>query len=183
MKNEKWTKSPWTVSISTTIISFLLTLANDYFKGKPILTTVLYVLKWVSSFIWSILCFDVKVWWLIVVIIFFFSAFYLYNKFKQDGFKPDFYDYTEDQFKMWTWSWNWLWSNSKNAWMVSNLHAHCPNCNTPMIENSSYHVLSFNCPRCDYHSRNGQCDEPHKVERIILDNIERKRKEQSKQKV
>jgi len=179
MKKENWIKSPWTISIVTALISFLLTITNDYFKEKPILTTILTILKWTGSLIWSILDFSIKIWWIIIFILFLIVILFLYDKFSQTKtFKPDFYDYREDKFKKWKWSWSWEWNHSKNAWIISNLKAHCPNCNTPMIENSTYHGLSFDCPRCDYYARDSQCDEPHKVERIILDNIDRKRKTQ-----
>lgn len=81
--------------------------------------------------------------------------------------------------KNWKWTWNWKWNNSKNAWIISDFQAHCPNCDTPMIDNSSSYSLSYNCPRCNFLANGESCDEPHKIERIILDNIDRKRKNKS----
>jgi hypothetical protein len=102
------------------------------------------------------------------------------DKFKQEEtFKPDFYNYSEGQFKNWRWTWNWNWSQSQKAWIIDNLQARCPNCDTPMIDYSSIHGLYFECPRCNYKARDSQCEEPHKIERIILDDIERQRKNKS----
>lgn len=36
----------------------------------------------------------------------------------------------------WRWSWKWEWNNYKKAWHVVDFEAHCPECNTPMIEQS-----------------------------------------------
>jgi len=177
-KKEHWIKSNWTISIGTAIFSLLLTMGYDYSKDKPILTTVWTILKWIGNFIWTILNFNLKVWWLIVGVIIFFIIALLISRVKsKDTFKPDFYSYREGKFKRWKWTWNWQWSDRKNAWLISELRAHCPNCDTPMIEHSSIYGLSFDCPRCEFRANDGQCDEPHKIERIILDNIDRKRKE------
>lgn len=177
---KKWIKSPWGISIGTAIFSLLLTMGYDYSKDKPILTTVWKVIVWFWDLLLNILNFNLKVWWILVALGLFILILYIIDKFKkEEAFKPDFYSYREGKFKRWKWTWNWNWSQSKNAWIISNMKAHCPNCDTPMIEHSSIYGLSFDCPRCDFRASDNQCDEPHKIERIILDNIDRKRKEQS----
>jgi hypothetical protein len=178
MAKGKWIKSPWTISIATAIFSLLLTMGYDYLKEKPILSTVLLFVKWAGKIGWSILNFDLKVWWLIIVILFFILAIYIISKFpKEPASKPDFHDFREGKFKNWKWSWEWELNNSKNAWVISNMKAHCPNCHTPMIDQSTIYELRFNCPRCDFSATDGQCDQAYKIERIILDDIERKRRE------
>ncbi|MEL7586498.1 MAG: hypothetical protein AAGU19_07260 [Prolixibacteraceae bacterium] len=177
MTKGKWIKSPWTISFGSAIFSLLLTMIYDYSKEKPILSTIWLILKWIINLIWSILNFDLKVWWIILAFAFIILLLYIIDKFKNDEkFKPDFYNYREDRFKRWRWSWEWEWSNSKKSWIISNLKAHCPNCNTPMIDHSGSYGILFVCPRCDFNASNEQCDEAHKIERIIIDNIERKRK-------
>lgn len=178
MAKDKWTKDPWTISIATAVFSLLLTMGYDYSKSKPILTTIWSILKWIGNFILNILNFDLKVWWLIVGVLIFILIIFIISKFqKQDSFNPDFYNYREGRFKKWRWTWTWEWNNSKNAWQISNMKAHCPNCDTPLIEHSNIYGLSFDCPRCDFRASDSECDEPHKIERIILDNIDRKRNE------
>lgn len=175
---KKWIKSPWGISIGTAIFSLLLTMGYDYSKDKPVLTTIWNIIVWIWDLIMTILNFNLKIWWLLVAIGLFIFILYIINKFKkQETFKPDFYSYREGKFKRWKWSWGWTWSQSKNAWLISDMKAHCPNCNTPMIEHSSMYGLSFDCPRCDFRANDSQCDEPYKIERIIFDNIDRKRKE------
>lgn len=178
MAKEKWTKAPWTISIATAIFSLVLTMGYDYSKSKPIWTTIWAILKWIGNFFWSIFNFDLKVWWILAGTLIFILVIYIISKFqKEESFKPDFYTYREGRFKKWKWTWSWEWNNSKNAWTISNMKAHCPNCDTPLIEHSSIYGLSFDCPRCDFRANDGQCEEPHKIERIILDNIDRKRNE------
>lgn len=178
MAKEKWTKAPWTISIATAIFSFLLTMGYDYSKSKPIWTTIWTILKWIGNLFWSILNFDLKVWWLLVGTLIFVLIIFIISKFqKEESSKPDFYNYREGKFKKWRWTWSWEWSNSKNAWRISNLKAHCPNCDTPLIEHSNIYGSIFDCPRCDFRASGNQCEEPHKIERIVLDNIDRKRNE------
>lgn len=175
---EHWIKSPWTISIGTAFFSLALTVCYDYSKEKPILTTIWAFLKWSGKLVWTILNFDLKIWWIITAIAFFTLIVILFDKLKkEDAFKPDFYNYKEGKFKRWRWTWDWQWSSRKKAWLISELKAHCPNCDTPMIEHSGFYGLSFDCPRCEFSASDSQCDEPHKIERIILDNISRKRNE------
>jgi hypothetical protein len=175
MKNRSWLKSPWTISIGTALFSLLLTMGYDYSKNKPILSTILQILKGIWNFIILFLNFNLKVWWLIAGIIVIITIIYLVISLKQkETFKPDFYNYREGKFKLWRWSWSW--NYSRNSWHISDLTAHCPNCDTPLINYTSIYGLVFDCPRCDFKAEGSQCDEPHKIEMIILDNIERKRR-------
>lgn len=177
-EDQNWIKSPWTISIGTAMFSLFLTVVYDYSKNKPILSTMWKILKAVFNFFISILNFNIKVWWLLAAIIALILTIYLIDRFKQDeNFRPDFCNYREGKFKRWRWTWNWKWSRSVNAWVISDLTAHCPNCDTPLIENVSIYELSYDCPRCDFRASASQCDEPHKIERIILDNINRQRRD------
>ena len=173
-------KSPWAISIGTAIFSLLLTMGYDYSKQNPILTTVGSIIKWIWRVIVSVLNIDLKVWWILLGIVAFVFVLYLIDRFKHhETFKPDFYNYREGRFKKWKWTWSWNWNQSRSAWIINDLQAHCPNCDTPMIEQSSIYGLSYNCPRCDFYANDNQCDEPHKIERIILDNVDRQRKEKN----
>jgi hypothetical protein len=174
---EHWIKSPWIISIGTAIFSLLLTMGYDYSKEKPILTTIRTILKWIVNLVWTVLNFDLKVWWIIIAVSLFILIVVIIDKFKkEETFKPDFYSYREDKFKRWKWTWGWKLDSRKNAWVIYDMKAHCPKCDTPMIDHSSVYGLIFDCPRCDFKTRDEQCDEPHKIERIILDNIDRKEK-------
>lgn len=177
MTKEKWIKSPWTIGLGTTMFGFLLTMINDYSKREPILTTIWLTLKWIGNFIWAILNFDLKVWWLILVVLCLLLMLYFIAKFKREEiFKPEFDSYREDKFKDWKWTWKWELNRSKTAWIISELTAHCPNCDTSMIDRSSSYIKLFECPRCDFKATDRYCEEPFKIERLILDNVDRKEK-------
>jgi hypothetical protein len=181
MKNKRWMKSPWTISIGTAIFSFILTTIYDYSKSKPVFSTIIGILLSIWNAIILILNFNIKVWCLIIVISVVIIIIYLVIILKKEEIlKPDFCNYREDKFRIWRWSWDWKFNYSKKSWFVSDLTAHCPNCNTSLIEYKSIYDRGFECPRCDYKARNFQGEEPYKIERIILDNIERDRRKNSK---
>jgi hypothetical protein len=173
---ENFIKSPWAISIGTAIFSLILTIGYDFLKQKPILTSIRAILKWIVNLVWTVLNFDFKIWWIVIIVSLFFLIVVIIGKFKQEEtFKPDFYSYREDKLKKWKWTWGWKFDDAKNVWIISEMKAHCPKCKTPMIEHSSRYDLRFDCPRCDFYAIKRDCDEPHKIERIILDNIDRQR--------
>lgn len=166
--------SAWTISIVTAIFSLILTIAYDYFKKIPILTTVWLVIKWTGDTIWMLLDFNIKVWWLLLSIACLILIIKIFNKpKKEETILPDFYKYTEDKFRKWKWKWRF--DQERKAWLISDLTAICPHCDTPMTNHSNMYGISYSCPRCDFNPKNEQCDEAYKVERIILDNIDRRR--------
>lgn len=138
-------------------------------------------MKCIEDIVLKILNFELKIWWLIIVIVLFILVIVAIDKFKnEEAFNPDFCSYKEDILKKWRWSWNWKFDNRKNAWIITEMKAHCPKCATPMIEYSNPYDLIFDCPRCEFKASNEECDVPHKIERIILDNIDRKEAEKKK---
>jgi hypothetical protein len=176
MGNKKWKSSPWTIGIGTAIFSFSLTLLNDLFKEKPILSSIWQIIKWVGNLIWKILNFDIKVWWIILFIIGIILLIYIIDKFQKEELpKSNSNDYKEDWIKGLKWSWDWEFSNSRNSWILSDLTAHCPKCDTPMIEQSMSIGTYFDCPRCNYKEHNRPGDESYKVQKIIIDNINRRK--------
>jgi hypothetical protein len=176
MNNKGWIKSPWTISIGTAVFSFLLTVIYDYSKSKPVFSTIFQILNKLLKFILLVLNFNIKVWWLLIGIIIVIAIIYLIISIKSNETnKPDFYYYRDGKLKFWRWSWEWKFNYAKNAWCISNLTAHCPKCDTPLVDNLSGYGISVECPRCDFRARDSQCEEPHKIEMLILDNVERKR--------
>lgn len=175
---KKLLKAPWGISIGTAVFSFILTLGYDLLKVKPVLSTIGIVLQAIWSAILAFLNFELKVWWIILGIIVLFIFLYIWCKISdlKEQEKPDFFNYNEDTFQHWKWSWKWKWNDYEKAWHVADLKAHCPKCNTPMIDQSSY--IDFTCPRCNFNATGEKCDMPHKVERVILDNVDRKRQRQ-----
>ena len=180
---EHWAKSGWAISLGTAVFSLLLTMGYDFLKQIPILTTLGVGIKWIKNVVWNILNFNIKVWWISVTLILLIAIIYAINKLlshnnnKTQSDKPDFYAYKEDKLKNWRWSWNWRFSLKQNNWTIADLKAHCPNCDTSMIEiNDSYFRLSFSCPRCNFKSDEYLSEDPHKISMLIIDNIDRRRK-------
>lgn len=171
----KWIKSPWTIGIGTAIFSFFLPLIYDYFKQNPFLTTFLVLFKWVSNIIWFILNYNIKVWWLLSAILAIVIVITFISLKKGKIIKPDFYNYSEDKFKQWKWTWDWEYNRNRGAWNIINMKAYCPKCDTPLIDYSNEFGKNFECPRCEYKAFYDKCDDPAKVERIILDNVEREK--------
>lgn len=172
---KKFFKSPWTISIATALISFILTVIYDLLKGKQILSTISLLLVKIWDVIVTFLCFDIKLWWIIIVISIMLLILYSVSKMtpKKSSLKQDFMSYTNDQFRNWKWSWNWEYSNYQKKWHVSNLVAHCPQCNTPML--SDTYEITFHCPRCKFQSQYNDNEKSYEVEAVIIDNLNRKK--------
>lgn len=172
---EGWTSKATKISLVTGIVgSVIASLIYDAIKNYSFLSTIISVLKFLWSILEYLLTFNIKVWWLLIFTLLTWIVWkILSTKNSTDSSNPPYYNYKTDKFKKWNWSWNWRFDSTHNAWIISNLKAHCPKCNTPMIDYSKWHVVSFGCPRCDYKARDSDCDEPHKVEQVILDNIDR----------
>lgn len=66
---KKFLKSPWTISIASALLSFLLTVIYDLIKGKQILSTVGSILAVIWNAVVTFLTFNLKVWWVIVGIV------------------------------------------------------------------------------------------------------------------
>lgn len=177
MSNKNWKKSPWTIAIVSGLLPFFCSIVYDLIKEKPFFSTIWIVLKWIGNLLLSFINLELKLWWIVVGIALIIFIIYITDKIgRSKAFKPDFYEYCEDKFNKWKWTWEWKFSESKNVWIASNLEAKCPQCETPMIERRTYHHIHFDCPRCNFSASDNECDYPDKVERIIIDNIERKRK-------
>jgi len=176
MKAKNWITQDWAKgAILCATLGILFTMGYDYFKNKPMLSTIWQIVKGFWNFIISALTFNLKVWWLITLIVIIVIIYKIANFKPEEAFRPDFCNYREGRFKQWRWSWNWKWSNSERAWGISDLTAHCPTCDTPLIKYTSfYDELKFDCPRCDFRANDVECEEPHKIERIVMDNIDRK---------
>lgn len=161
--------SPWAVGLGTTLFGFLLSLANDYFKKTPFLTTVNNLFKKITHFIIFILNFKVKFWIILAIILLLILIVFIISKNSNEAKPeyPSFYNYKEDQLKGFKWSWSW--SKSTRGWCIKNLKPHCPKCDTPM--RIDYYFSSGECPRCDYYASRLSSNE--KIERIIIDNINR----------
>ena len=173
-QSKKWYYNPWILTLGGGIFSLICTIVYDSIKSKPILTTVAAFFTWFWNLIISVLTFNIQVWWILVVL--FLIVIYAYFRKPTEHIapkEPDFFRYKSDKFKYWKWSWEYR--KSGNQWSIINLEAHCPKCDTPMLNHSSAFTPSYTCPRCDFSAFNRRCDSPEKVEAVIIDNINRGR--------
>lgn len=176
MKN--FLKSPWTISITTAVFSFFLTVIYDIIKKKQLLSTMKAILLSLQNGFVAFLNYELKVWWILLGIVALFLLLLIISGIKngegKDN-KPDFIDYTEDHFGDWKWSWEWRYNTLKATWYLSQLKAHCPKCDTPMFLDSDGYL--FRCPRCGFvsYQRNGY-KKSYDVHALIIDNLNRKRK-------
>ena len=97
---KKLLKSPWTISIASALLSFLLTVLYDLIKGKQILSTVGSILTVIWNAVVTFLTFNLKVWWVIVgIAVILFVIYVIASVSNKNGvLKPDFTSYTEDRF-------------------------------------------------------------------------------------
>jgi hypothetical protein len=174
MKSKKWIMSPWTISIVTTIFGVLLTILYDFLKDKPILTTIIFIFITIRDSILFVLNINLRLWWIILLIIIILVLLYFKKINKIEPIPPDYTSYRSDKFKKWEWSWNWRYDNSKNIWVINDLTAYCPNCGTPLSIYYDYIQNIAECPRCEYKVYGNECEDPEKIEKIIIDNVKRK---------
>lgn len=174
---KKFWKSPWTISLVTAIFSISLTAIYDIIKDKPILSTLWGWIKSLWGWFITFINLNLKIWWILIGILVIILLLFVISKLtsKKENNLPDFTSYKEDCFGGWKWSWDWHFNSYERKWHISNLKAHCPQCDTPMFHDSS--DSTFQCPRCsfqtDYQSKHKRRFE---VEAIIIDNLDRRNK-------
>lgn len=159
------------ITVVGALIPFGITAIIDKSKEIPFTTTLLSCLKWIwlnifehPFSVWQILVFFI---FLILLVRFIVRI----QKPKQvEENKPDWLNYTADEFGGSNFSWDWE-LNYLEKYQVVNLLPIC-NCGTSMRINLNFQVSDFAfCPRCDsrLHIRKSEAD----IEAIILDNIKR----------
>jgi len=177
MKNKHWYSSAWTM-IGGPTFGFLLTISRDYLKDKPILTTLVSIFSAIWNFLYSLLNFDLKVWWILIAILLFVGVIYLIQRFQNEEInEPEFLKYKEDKFKSWTWTWEWNWNERNQRWMIVELQPNCPTCGTTLMENSTIYDTIYECPRGDFKTgRHGSpTEDKRNIEALIIDKIKKQK--------
>jgi len=167
----KWLKSPAGISVGSTVLAFILTVIYDFLKNKPVLTTILIILKAIVKFFSSILNFQLKIWWVLLGIAFVIFILYIIYKVLEIKYSttnlPPFMNYTEDIILHW--SWKWVWEKQYDGkYDIEYLRPICPRCNTPLICN----YFSYRCPRCN-HEAHSDIPDLDTVKIMIMDNVEK----------
>jgi len=167
MINNKWKV------IGGATLSLIPTIIYDLVKSQPFLSTVWSIIKFILNKIIFLLNCNVKTWWVLLFLLVVISALYIINRLNNEEIiHPDFCSYRNDKFQ-YTWSWEWIFDKKTKKWKICNLKAHCPKCDTPMIDYTNLIDPSFNCPRCNYISSRGTYEYSGKITLVIIDNIKK----------
>lgn len=175
---KKWLKSPWGISIGTAIFTFALTVIYDCVKNKPILSTIHTFIQTTGKFIVQFFNIELKVWWVALGVLAITLVMYIMSKVitAAEKSEPEFCQYNDGHFRHWRWTWDWQFNYNKGLWNIRHLVAHCPKCDTPMVDHSNcFRGVRFQCPRCNFQAEDNECDQAYEVEQVIFDNIERQR--------
>lgn len=169
---KKISKSPWTIGIATTLLSFALTVLYDLIKGQQVLSTITSFLFTVRNAILFILNFNIKFWWLLVVFGVFIVLLYILCKFynNKNSSTAAWLQYQKDTIMGWEWEWKWN-KDYYGKYYVDDLHPVCSHCGTPVVRSHDYSD-NLICVRCNRKFRD---ELPHldHVKTIIYDNARR----------
>ena len=170
---KKWLKSPWGISIGTSVFGFLLTVGYDILKEKPVFNTIWSILKLTWKGIITFLNFDLKVWWILIGIAMIILALYIALKISDaknsEISQSDILKYTTDVISGWHWEWRWE-KGYDRKFGIEGLHPVCSRCNTPLVYEERYGDII--CPRCNSKPGNKVPDEDI-VKTMIYDNIKK----------
>lgn len=162
------------IAVLTGLLNFIGTLINDWLREKPILTTFISIINFITCQISKFFSLEIKLYWFFVIFIFIFLVYKLILFFKQKNGKPYFYNYNEGILKKWRWTWEWQWDNKSKSWKIQKLKAYCPKCNSQLLIQANFlRGTSAECPRCNFLAIGEECEIPFKIESIIHDNIDR----------
>lgn len=177
-KQESWLKRFWKSALFTVIIGpITATALYDYFKEKPILSTLGFILKSIWLFILSVLNFQLRLWWIAIGLSILYLLLWVINKFNEyrqaEPKKPGYALYTSENYNNWLWKWDWVWNAKIQNWQIHNLHPYCKRCDIELVDRSLLTRELFECPRCgkSYDGHHRETDNEEAVEKIILDNV------------
>jgi len=173
--NKRFINNPWTINIGSGLFILVATLLTDATKSKPIFTTINQIFNFVIGIIKTILFFKIAVIWIITAIILLFIILFIIKKDATDVTLPEFTKYKSEVFKKWRWSWEWKYNERKQEWYIAYLTPHCPNCDTPLMDNSSsYYERGMDCPRCSYKSLSINYEDSESTKVLITDNANKR---------
>lgn len=166
---KKFLKSPWTISISSVLFAFILTILRDMITGEKVLSTFKSIFLWLWNLIIVILNFNIKVWWLFLGIGVIVFVFFLIDKFSAKTDMPDFLRYTQDTIQGMNWKWQWV-KGYVGKYDLVDLELVCSNCGTPLV--NRYHYSTYECLRCNSKFNYDYIDYGH-IRMLIIDNARR----------
>lgn len=163
--------------VAAIISSPILTLVIDFFRSVPIFSTIKAAYYWTVDLLVSILTYNIQLWIVILIFTVIIVALGIYGN--ADSNKPkasqfNFLNYTIDNniagFK---WTWTYEFSNEKNRYIISEVKAYCPNCDSPLRFKNDFLNEHTECIRCKYQRPGNVYGDMHRIESLIIDNITR----------
>jgi hypothetical protein len=177
----KKNKIDWTTIIFAPIATGIAsTLLADYFKEKPLLTTITNALKYMGSLIVSFLTADLKVWWVLITFVVYLIAYLVKRTFntnnsaKEPKNKPDYLKYRSEKFAYLLWRWDWKWNSSKKMYEIVNFDSHCPKCDIRLLDRSTHFTQVGQCPKCNKIYKSPHVEDPEAAYIVVVDNINKK---------
>lgn len=171
---KKILKHPLTIAVVPTVLGVVLTAIYDWAKGKPILSTIGKLMKWLFNILLTFLNYELKVWWVIVAVVVLgvicFGIVCFIAKTSEES-QPDFLDYTKDYVLGWNWEWVWR-KNYYDQYEIDELHAICSNCGTPITDHHGAYG-DLKCVRCGQ-EYNQRYPKEYEVTTVIYDTAKRK---------
>lgn len=147
-------------------------------KLSPFFNTIRSAVIWIwTKFLW-LMNYPITLWVIIVFVIIRWPVLYLLRSKGETSVsgQPSYINYTKEKFDKWIWKWQWRWNGSH--YEIDDLHACCPECETPLMKSTSgYHSFSaMTCPRG--HApipgvRNWEAytEDINRVQVLIIDNV------------
>lgn len=180
MAKEKLINNPWIVGCGLIALTPFITGILDYFNKLPVFSTLIICYNSCIQF----LNIEVKIWQILtsiitlIILVYIIKSRTISKETKKFGMTVSSTEsslhnnYTEAKFKKWKWTWDWVLEN--NIRIINNLNAHCPICDTILMENFYLRDIEYSCPRCNYSAQSDQADDRDQIEHLILDEVKRK---------
>lgn len=170
-----WIKSTeFKTGIALLALSGISTAIYDFFKEKPLFSTIWAGIIWLYNSFVTILAFKIGIYWFLLFLIIIIFILFILNKSKK-VFEPHL-QYTTDILIKWRWQWQY--SGSR----ITQLTPLCPDCNTIMSYNNLDYYKLAECPRCEKKfsgdlpkwDKNSYFEDDYKIQLLIIDNLQKK---------
>ncbi len=165
------------ITIGAAIISSpLISIIFDLVRAVPILSTFKSVYSWLLNIFTIVFTYEIQVWIVLLIFILLFVVLYIYGS-RDSNNTPNpqfnYLKYTEDTILGLKWTWTYELDKNTNKYVVSNMIAYCPNCDSPLRPKNYFLDQQTECIRCDFSRAGNVYGDMHRIESLIIDNVAR----------
>jgi ribosomal protein L37AE/L43A len=164
------------IAIACAIIPPLLTVWIDYLKSVPIFTTFISAITWLKKISIAFLTFKIQLWVIIltIAVLIWLLVYLVRRREKQDKARQfNYLNYKEDNINGLTWRWLYHFNPVTNMYEIKDPKAYCPLCNSPLRFKNIFLDSITECVRCSYRINGNVYGDMHKINSLIIDNIDR----------